>query len=165
MNWIVQGLVVVHVFAAMGLVAGLVGRELARRQAGRVAELDLFVSLQELAGQFERWLVQPPSLVLALTGIALALLEGYPLLGFLQGGKVNWLLTANVLVLGTVVAIVGVFVPRGKVYEQRLREAQRQGQMTDALRRAQDDRVVRAGHIYEGVATAVIIVLMVTRPF
>jgi hypothetical protein len=158
-------LVVVHVFGAIALVAGLVGRQFARAQAKRAAEFDIFIAMQDLAGRFEFALVRPPGLFLAASGIALAYLQGYPLLGFLQGGRVNWLLASNLLVLSVVAVIAFIFIPRGKVYEQRLREAQREGQMTPALRATLEDPVVRAAHLWEGVAVAIIIVLMTTRPF
>ena len=39
-------------------------------------------------------------------GIILALMAGFPILGFLQGASENWLLASNLLLLGVIVLMV-----------------------------------------------------------
>jgi hypothetical protein len=58
-----------------------------------------------------------------------------------------------------------VFLPRGKVFEAALQDAVAHGQVTSRLTAAFNDRVVAAGHIYELVGVAVIVYLMVAKPF
>jgi len=158
-------MVVVHVLATVAMVAGMIGRQLTRAQMLASAELGIFAALGVLASRFENLLVRPGSLLLAVTGILLAVLEGYPLFGFIQGGQVNWLLIANLLVLSIVALIIFVFTPRGKIYDAALKEARAQGVITPALRGTFHDPVVVWAHRWENLATLLIIILMVAKPF
>jgi uncharacterized membrane protein len=154
-----------HVVGALMLVAGLVGRELTRQQARRTGDIHLFTNLTELAGQFERLLVIPGSNVILLLGLAVTWLRGWPLFGFLQGAGQNWLLVSFVLFLGMIPLIVFVFLPRGKLFDRALAEAQTRGQVTSELRASLDDPVVRRAHIIEAVIIVAILYLMVMKPF
>jgi hypothetical protein len=158
-------LLLAHVLGAMGLVAGMLARQLTRAEARKAADLKVFLALEGLAGRFEDRLVRPGSTAILVSGLALALLQGWPLLGFLQGAQANWLLVANILVITIILLIVFVFVPRGKVYEPVRQAAIAKGEITPELRRSFADPVVRAAHIYEGLATVAIIVLMIVKPF
>jgi hypothetical protein len=158
-------LLLLHVLGVMGLVAGVLARQIARAEARRAGALAVFLALDSLAGRYEEVLVRPASTVVFASGLALALLQGWPLLGFLQGAKANWLLAANLLVLGIILIIPLVFIPRGRVYERIRQAAVAVGDFTPELRQALDDPVVRAAHLYEAGATAAVIVLMIAKPF
>jgi uncharacterized membrane protein len=154
-----------HIAFAMLLVAGIVGRQITRHEVHRAADLQTFKLLVRLAGRFEALLVRPSSLGVVLVGIFLAVRQGWPIFGILEGASTNWLLVSNMLLIAMILVILLIFVPRGKDYERLLAEAELQGQITPALRASMDDPVVRAGHWFEGFALLAIIVLMTTKPF
>ena len=58
-----------------------------------------------------------------------------------------------------------VFLPRGRVFEAALEEAEAAGVVTDRLRAAWSDPVVRGAHIYELTAVTIVLVLMLSKPF
>lgn len=58
-----------------------------------------------------------------------------------------------------------VYIPKGKVFDAALEQAEVRGEVTDALTAAFADRVVLATRMYERIVIAVIVVLMVTQPF
>jgi uncharacterized membrane protein len=158
-------IVVIHVMSSIALVGGMLGRELARVRLRRTTELNSFLVLLDLVGQFENILVRPGSLAVAASGILLAVLEGYPLFGFLQGGQVNWLFAANLLVLSIVAIIVLVFIPRGKRFDAQLAEAKRKGEITPDLRAEDADPVVVWAHRWENIAIFLVVFLMIAKPF
>jgi uncharacterized membrane protein len=153
-----------HVVAGTGMIAGIVGRAIVLGQAGRSAEIGVVQSLVEAAGRFEGLLVRPGSIVLLGLGILLAWIEGWPLFGFIQGGKSNWLLVSLLLYLTSFPLIVFVFVPRGKVFEKILEGASAQGRVTPELTAAFSDEAVRNAHYAEALVIAVILFLMVAKP-
>jgi uncharacterized membrane protein len=154
-----------HVLTAFWLVSGLVGRGLTLAQAERTTDIPRMRSLLTLAGRFERLMVIPASFAVLLFGLLTAWVLGVPLLGFLQGASSNWLLLSLLLYLSTIPLIPLIFIPRGKAFESALEEATAQGTVTTGLQTAFADPVVRAAHIYEFAAIAVVLILMVTRPF
>ena len=153
-----------HVLSGFVFVSGLVGRGLALRDAARADEIHAVAALVRLAGRFEA-LVRAPSIVVLGLGLLAAWRGGWPILGFLQGGSVNWVLVSLVLYLSLVPLIVWVFLPRGRVFELALQEAVAAGRVTPALREAFADPVVAAAHAWELVAITLVIALMVTKPF
>jgi uncharacterized membrane protein len=158
-------IVVAHVFGAIAMVAGILARELTRMQMRRTNDFDVFLGLLVMVGRFDTILARPSSLVVALTGILLAWLQGYPLLGFLQGGQVNWLLVSNLLVISVILLIGLVFVPQGRQFEAILEDAKRKGEITPELR-AEDARpLVVWAHRWENIAVALVVFLMIAKPF
>ena len=61
--------------------------------------------------------------------------------------------------------IIFVFMPRGKVFGKALEDATTRGTVTADLTAAFHDRVVSIAHGYELAVTAIVIVLMVMKPF
>jgi hypothetical protein len=110
-------------------------------------------------------MVIPGSSAVFLLGLATAWLQGWPMLGFLQGANSNWLLVAILLFLTLIPIIAFVFVPRGRIFDQALEKALAQEQVTPELSAAFADRPLYVAHVYELVIMAVIITLMVTKPF
>ena len=153
-----------HVLAAFLLVAGVVGRGVALWEAARAPDIRVVDALVRLAGRFEA-MVRSPSIVVLVLGLLTAWRGGWPILGTLQGGSVNWILAALVLALTLVPLIIWVFVPRGRVFERALQGALAEGRVTPALEAAFADPVVAAAHAWELVVIVGIIVLMVAKPF
>lgn len=156
---------ILHVFSAMALVTGIVGRQLIRSQAKRATDLKTFSEFSILAGQFERKFVVPGSNMLALTGLIMGIAYRWPIVGFLQGASQNWLLVSNLLLLSMIGVIASIFVPRGKTYEKVLKEAESRQEITPQLRASFDDPIVRWAHRWEELALAAIIILMIAKPF
>ena len=165
MDWLYIVLVFLHITSAIVMIAGLIGRELNRRQARNSDDIVTFVALMKASGRFESLLVIPGSNALLVFGIIVSLLGGWPLFGFLQGSASNWLLVSVILTLATIPLIVFVFLPRGRVYEKALEAAVARGQVTGDLKAAMDDKTVRNGHVIEALLVGVVLFLMVAKPF
>ena len=164
MNW-VNLLLFVHVMAAFMMVAGMVGREITRREVRKSSDLRILLEMSALAGRFDTMLVRTGSTVVIIVGIILAVMGGWPIFGFLQGGATNWLLVTILLVLSIVFVIAFVFVPRGRVYEKALQDAVARGEITPELRASFQDPVVRWAHLWEEFSVVVIVYLMIAKPF
>jgi uncharacterized membrane protein len=155
----------VHVFGGIALISGLIGRGMTMWKAQRTADIRTVVELTGLAGWFERWLVIPSSWIILLFGLITALLNGWPLLGFLQGAQANWLFVSLVLFLSLIPVIIFIFLPRGKIFGQALEDALRQGSVTPQLQAAFADPLVAIAHVYELAVVFLIITLMIAKPF
>ena len=110
-------------------------------------------------------MVIPGNLLVLVFGVALALRGGWPIFGFLQGAEANWLLLANILLVAGIILVPVVYVPRGKLFEQELQNALKQGQITTNLITLLDDPVVKWAHRGEYVGLLTIVALMVLKPF
>jgi uncharacterized membrane protein len=154
-----------HIIAAIMFVGGLFARQLVRSYANQTNDIRLFTTLSQAAGKIEKILVIPGSQAILVLGIILAFLGHYPILGFLQGSSRNWLLVSNILLVIIILLVPIVFVPRGKKFEPILQAALTKGEVTKELRAAMNDKVVIFAHIYEEIATIVIVALMVLKPF
>ena len=151
-----------HVLSAFWFVAGLIGRNVTIAQVRREADLGRLGSLMSVAGRFERWMVIPGSAVVLLLGFATMIAQGRSLLG--DGNR--WLLISLILYLALAALVPTVFLPRGKRFEGALEEARDAGaSVTPALTAALADPVVAFARRAELAVVALIIVLMVTKPF
>jgi hypothetical protein len=157
-------LALAHALVGVAFVAGLIGRWMILAAAERADSLIAMRALTTAASPFER-LVRVTSLLVLLLGILTALAQGRPVLGPLQGGTVDWLFVSLVLYLSIIPLVPLVFLPRGRVFEAALRDAEARGDVTPALRAAFADPVVRAAHVYELGAVTVILGLMLVKPF
>lgn len=162
LSWIA---VVVHVFVVFSLVAGVIGRNFVFRRAAQISNLDELRTLIALGHQFEMRMVRPMTFAVLVAGLIAAWVRGWPILGFLQGANVNWVLTALLIYLSIIPVIIFVFVPRGKVFHAALDEAIAQGQVTPRLTAALRDPAVAAARTYELIMIATLTVLMVAKPF
>jgi hypothetical protein len=124
-----------------------------------------FATLSEAAGRIESTMVIPGNMAVIVFGVILGLIIKAPILGFLQGADRNWLLVSNILLVIGILNVPLIFLPRAKKYEAALNDALARGQMTPELRTHLDDPVVRAAHWYELVMMAVVLFLMVFKPF
>jgi len=157
-------LVVVHVWAVLWLVAGIVGRDVCYWQAGRANDLAALLTVAQLAGTFERAMVRPATFVVLITGL-IRVGPGLAILGFLQGGTANWVLTALLIYLSVIPLIVFVFLPKGRVYRKALKEAVARDEVTPELGAAINDPLVGAARAYEIVMDGALVFLMLTRNF
>ena len=154
-----------HVLAVILFVGGLFARQAVRSYAKKTGDIKMFAALNQGAGKIERLLVMPGSILTLVFGVLLALMGGFPIFGFLQGATQNWLLVSNILLVGAIVIIPTIFVPRGRKFEPMLQADLARGEISAELRAAMNDPVVRWAHIYEEVAVIVIVGLMVLKPF
>ena len=158
-------IVVVHVWTVLWLAAGIIGRDVCYWQAAHTDDLAALRTMAGLGGTFERAMVRPATFVVLATGLIAAWVRGWPILGFLQGGTVNWVLVALLIYLSVIPVIVFVFLPRGRVYRTALEAAVARGAVTPELKAALHDPLVAAARSYEFVMIAALVLLMILRPF
>ena len=155
----------IHVLFVFGLVAGIIGRDRCYQRAARTEDLKKLEWLIEMGGSFELGMVRPGTFAVLVAGLIAAWARGWPILGFLQGGTVNWVLVSLLIYLSIIPVIVFVFIPRGKVFRLALDDAKVRGQVTPELRAALADPAVAAARAYELIIIAALAGLMVTRSF
>ena len=150
-----------HVAVAFWFVAGLLGRNVTMARARSANDLSTLAELVDLSGRFERLMVIPGSFGVVVLGLLAAWAEGQPL----AGTDDWWLLTSLILFVGLVVLVPTVFLPHGRVFEGVLEDARQRGEVTPELRTALRDPAVRNARAAELVVVAIIVALMVTKPF
>lgn len=152
-------MVLLHVAVAFWFVAGLLGRNLTMAKARSATDLGLLEELVGLSGRFERLMVIPGSFAVLVLGLLAAWAEGQPL----AGTDDWWLLTS--LILFVALALPMVFLPRGRIFERALEDAKARGEITPELAAALRDPVVRNARATELLVVAVVVTLMMTKPF
>jgi uncharacterized membrane protein len=157
--------IVLHALTAFAFIGGLVGRDVVLWQAARTSDIRQVCPLAAAAKLFDRFMVIPGSFAVLGFGLLALWLRGLSPLGFLQGAHTNWLLISLLLYLSQAALVPTVFLPRRAVFEKALDVAQAQQRMTPELRAAFGDHVVTYARRYEFVTTAMIIALMIARPF
>lgn len=150
-----------HVLTGFWFVAGLVGRNVSIAQARSEEAIGRVEALMTAAGRFERLMVIPGSAAVLVLGIVTMLAQGWSFLG--EGNR--WLPTSVVLFVATAALVPIVFLPRGRVFEQAFADAKREGTVTPALSGAFADPAVAWARRAELAAVAVVIALMVLKPF
>ena len=150
-----------HVLTAFWFVAGLIGRGVTIAQVRRETDLGRLESLMAVTDRFERWMVRPGSGAVLLLGLATMVAQGRSLTGEDNG----WLLVSLILYVGLAALVPLVFLPRGKRYEAALEEARPGGVVTPALAETLRDPAVALARRAELAVVALIVVLMVTKPF
>lgn len=164
MNWYIV-LKFLHIISVIMFVGGLFARQLVRSYAKKTDDVKMFATLNFASGRIESTLVIPGSAAALVLGVILALIGGIPIFGFLQGASQNWLLVSNILLIGSLVIVPTVFIPRGKKFDPVLQSALAKGEITSEVRAAMDDSVVNLAHLYEEVSLVAIVALMVLKPF
>ena len=152
-----------HIASVLALFAGLVGRAVTYRQARQSTELAALVPLLEASGWFDRFLVIPGSMLVLLTGGALADLAHWP---FRTGsGTPTWLLVALLVYLSLVPVIAVVLVPRRRRREAAFHASIAARRLTNELASALADPVVTWARRYEWLVMVSVLTLMVLKPF
>ena len=155
-----QLLKLAHVVLAMILVAGVIGRWVTLRQAQQAEDVETTARFAEAAHPFERMVVLSSMLILP-AGLLTAWAQGYEWLGLTTG----WMLTSTVIYVIASALVPTVFLPRGRAFEAALTAARAGGALTPELRAAFADSRVRAARAFELGGIAVIVALMVLKPF
>jgi Na+/H+-dicarboxylate symporter len=162
---LITGLLVIgHAVLAILFFCGLVGRGIVLALSERADTIAAMRTLAKAAAPFE-WLVIRVGSIALLLGVAVAVAQGRPFLGPLQGGHVDWLFTSTLLLLTVAPLPPLVFLPRGRVFEAALADATERGQVTPELRAAWRDPFTRAAHVWELVVVTTVLVLMIAKPF
>jgi hypothetical protein len=94
-------------------------------------------------------------------GLLTAWAQDYPWLGLTTG----WMLVSLIIYIAASALVPTVFLPRGRAFEAALADARAAGSVTPALRDAFADPGVRAARAFEIGGIAVIVALMVLKPF
>jgi uncharacterized membrane protein len=164
MNWylVVKYL---HITAVAITIGGMFARQLVRSNALKSGDIKSVVSLIHAAVRMDRTMVIPGSNLMILMGIILAVMQKWPIFGFLQGADRNWLLVSNLLLLIMIVLIPGVFISHNKKVEALLQTANSEGRVTPELHATMNDRKNRIAHLAEEIIVLVVAALMVLKPF
>ncbi len=160
MDWLALLLKLAHVLLAFAMFAGLLGRWILLTRAAATDDVERAHLLAEAASPFER-IVQSVSPVVVIVGLVTAWAQGYEWLGLTTG----WMLLTVLLIIPIIVFIPTIFVPRGRVFEAEMAAARTAGEVTPGLRAAWADRAVAMARRYELGALAIIVALMVLKPF
>jgi hypothetical protein len=155
--------VLVHAVLGIALIVSILGRDLVLLHAATARDLATVRRRLDASTFFER-VVRPVSLVALAAGFAAAYLRGQPVLGALQGSTQNWLFVSVLLVIATALLFPTVFLPRARVFEHRLAEAEAVGEVTPALREAISDRTAWTARAVEWAALVTVLYLMVVKP-
>ena len=164
MNWylIIKYL---HITAVAITIGGMFARQLIRGIALKSDDIKTVASLTHAAVRMDRAMVIPGSNLMILFGIILAVMQKWPIFGFLQGADRNWLLGSNLLLLVMIVLIPGVFIPHNKKVESLLQAALAEGHVTPELSAALNDRRNILAHRAEEAIVLVVAALMILKPF
>lgn len=164
MNWylIIKYL---HIMSVTITVGGMFARQLVRSAAQKSDDVNIVASLTHVAVRMDRSMVIPASNLMIILGIILAVMQKWPIFGFLQGATQNWLLVSNLLLVLMIVLIPGVFVPHNKRVESLLQAALQNGRVTAELRAALNDQRNKLAHYAEEFIVVVVAALMVLKPF
>jgi hypothetical protein len=150
-----------HVGVGFWFVAGTVARNVAIRQAAASPEVAQVTNLMTLAGRFEKRMVIPGSAAVLVAGLLTTWAQHRP---WFEHGS-YWLITSLAAYVALFALVPLVFIPRGKIFEAALADAQARGRITSELTAAFGDRAVWAARTTELLVVAFIIALMVLKPF
>ena len=154
-----------HIVAVTLTIGGMFARQLVRTQAQKSQDISVLASLTRVAVRMDRALVILWSNIMIAMGIILAVMQKWPIFGFLQGSSQNWLLVSNLLLLIMIILIPSVFIPHNKKVEAILQSALTERRVTQELTAALDDQKNKLAHLAEEVIVLVVAALMVLKPF
>ncbi|MGH2641072.1 MAG: DUF2269 family protein [Actinomycetota bacterium] len=152
--------VFLHVATAFVFVGGLIGRWIVLGRARGSADIGEIDTLLPVADRFEK-IVIPASAAILVLGLLAMWAQERPL--FEDGGY--WLLASLVLYLSIMPLVPLIFLPRGRVFEAALADARARGTVTPELTAAFHDPWVAFARTYEAAVVAIVVALMVLKPF
>ncbi len=161
---LVQVLRLGHALAGVAFAAGIVGNWVLVGFARRAPTLEAMRLYLRAGAPFAK-LLTGGGTTLAILGIATAWSEGRTLLGPLQGGSADWLFASNLLMLPLLAAIFLVYPRVGRRIRAAMADADAQGGRTPELDSAWADPRLRLARTYEAVAVAIVLTLMIAKPF
>ena len=164
MNWylIIKFL---HIIAVTITIGGMFARQLVRGFAKKSEDVKVVASLTRVAVRIDRAMVIPWSNIMILMGVVLAVMQKWPIFGFLQGASQNWLLVSNLLLVVMIVLIPTIFIPHNKKVEALLQTALPQGRISRDLSAALNDKLNILAHYAEEAIVLIVAALMVLKPF
>ena len=154
-----------HITAVAITIGGMFARQLLRGIARKSEDIKSVDSLTHAAIRLDRAMVIPGSNLMIVFGIILAVIQKWPVFGFLQGASQNWLLVSNLLLIVMVALIMVVFIPHNKEVETRLQSALAEGRVTPELSTALNNKTNRVAHHLEETIVLIVAALMVLKPF
>ena len=154
-----------HVLAGFALVAGEIGRLFAFQRAKKATDVKIVAEMLQLFTFFTSKFVSTGGLLTFLLGMITAWVQGWPILGSLQGGMSNWVLASLILYIIIMAMVALIAVPRGKLIGKALGAALGQGKITPELTAALNDNALNKVFIIQDVLILLIIILMVLKPF
>jgi hypothetical protein len=161
MSWYLL-LKLVHILCVIAMLAGLIGRGIVRLHLPHITSMPVLQELMGLVGRFDEALVIRGSLATLASGLLLGWVGGW---SYFVAGRPTWICVSLLLFLTIVPLVIFVFLPRGKVFGAVFKAAVAEQRITPELRVALTDPAVRAATIYEFVVMAIVICLMVLKPF
>ncbi len=150
-----------HVASAFWFVTGLIGRDVVLGRARRSDDLGRIRALLDASSPFERAMVIPGSVAVMTLGILTWWAEKLPL----WGDGTRWVPVSLIVFASTIPLVPLVFLPRGRIFDAALTSATAAGRVTPELTAVSRDPVVAAARWYELAVVAVVVLLMVTKPF
>lgn len=155
----------IHINLVIVFSIGIAGYITYFYQAARETDPKVIHDMVETGDKIHNYLLKLGGSLLFISGVVTAWRHGVPMLGFIQGGDVNWLLVSIVLFLTYFPMMFFVFVPRHKIFHRELDAAIQKGAVTEGLKKAFMSRGIKFGHIYESIYVFAILFLMVVKPF
>ena len=153
-----------HAFAGVAFVAGLVGYWFVLGMASRADSLPSMRLLLRAARPFGA-LVTGGGIGLSILGIAAAVALGRPLLGPIQGGRVDWMFVSVLLMLPIFAFLVAIYPRFARSLRAALAPADEAGTITPEIATAWADPVYRFARRYELTAVLIVLGLMIAKPF
>ncbi len=150
-----------HVLSAFAFVTGLIGRDVTIAMARRATDLGGMRTFLDAASPFDRFLVVPGTFAVLVLGILTWWAEKLPL----WGTGTRWVTVSLLIFLSNAPLVPLVFIHRGKVFEEALAGSVEAGTRTPALEAAFADPVAVFARWYELASVAMVIALMVVKPF
>lgn len=154
-----------HILAVTITIGGMFARQIIRSIARKSDDVKTVATLTHVVTRLDRVMVIPWSNIIFLMGIILAVMQKWPIFGFLQGSSQNWLLVSNILLIIMLVLIPAVFIPHNKKVESILQTALAKGRITSELTAALNDQKNKVAHHVEEIIVLAITALMVLKPF
>lgn len=151
-----------HILCALAMISGMVGRTIVRLRIPGATSMPALQELVGLVGRFDDALVIRGSQLTLVTGLLLGWVGGW---SYITASHPTWIFVSLILFLSILPLVVAIFLPRGKVFAKVFQQAIAEQKITPELRAALADPLVRAATVYEFVAIAIVLYLMVFKPF
>lgn len=161
MSWYLI-LKLVHVLCVIAFLAGLIGRGTVRLRIPHITSIEALREIMVLVARFDDLLVIRGSQLTLVSGLLLWWAGGWPVFA---GGHPTWVLVSTALFVSQIPLAFLVFIPRGKAFAKVFADALTHQRITSELRAALADRAVFYATVYETVTVAIILPLMVLKPF
>jgi len=152
-----------HVVSAMWLTSGLLGRAVVLSAARRAPEMRIIKAIADVSGRLENLMIAPGIVAVLATGLATAIAGGLSLFGPFDGGPL-WVFVPLLLLLFAL-AMTPITLGHDRRWGEALEDAAKRGVVTDRLRSFLDAKAMVRRYAPDISFVAVIVVLMVLKPF